>query len=786
VGSGVSDDGSVLRSYLRTHRLSAGMSQQQLAEASGLSVRAIGDLERGRARRPHPDSLRRLADALCLRDQARAEFFAAGQRRDTAVAAALADFSGLETRSQRPGALVPRQLPAPARHFAGRSRELAVLTGLLERAGQDARPTVVISAISGMAGVGKTALAVQFARQIAGAFPDGQLYVNLRGYDAALPPMPVTEAVRLVLDAFQVPAEEIPASSESQAGLYRTVLYGKKVLIVADNAADAAQVRPLLPGSPGCLVIATSRSTLAGLVATDGAIPMSLDVLTEAEARDLLARILGDARVAGEPGAAGQLIDACGRLPLALAITAARAATRPELPLAAVAAELAAAVRLDALDAGDPLANVRAALACSYQHLTGDAARMFRLLGVHPGPDISVPAAASLAGLPCPPAARHLAELADASLIAQDSAGRYAVHDLVRLYAAELAERAGAEREAATIRLLDHYVLTGHAAAMLICPTREPLTLTAASRGTSPEDLASYDEAASWLDAERRALMAAIEHAVAARQDRHAWNLAWALHDHLQNRGLWHDQLRMWTIGLAAAKRLNDLSLEAKSLNYLAWNTAKAGRPGDALQHFEQALGAFGGLDQPVWQANVHIGQAMTLAELGQFAPALEQCRDALELYTAAGHLVGQANALNGIGWFLSQLGDFAQALTACEGALALCREAGARDIEAETIDSLGLAHHQLGHHAEAISCYQEALVIYRQLDSSHPLAKTLARLGDLHNTCGDLDEASTAWREALAILEDLQHPDAEQLRAKLHAADAGHTAAAKDTDPRG
>ncbi len=193
----------------------------------------------------------------------------------------------------------------------------------------------MISAIGGTAGVGKTALALRWAHQVADRFPDGQLYVNLRGFDPALPPMSAAEAIRLVLDALGVPAERVPASLDAQAGLYRSVLAGKKMLIVADNAADAGQVRPLLPGSPGCLVIATSRSTLAGLVAVDGAIPLMLDVLTSAEAHDLLARIIGDARVAAEPEAAGRLIEVCGHLPLALAITAARAATRPRLPLAA-------------------------------------------------------------------------------------------------------------------------------------------------------------------------------------------------------------------------------------------------------------------------------------------------------------------------------------------------------------------------------------------------------------------------------------------------------------------
>ena len=330
-----------LGGYLRRRRLAVGLSQQQLAEASGLSIRSIGDLERGSTRWPYPDSLRRLADALHIQDQERQELFRAGRRHH--AASVVVDGQEAQESPHRPGTIVPRQLPAPVRHFTGRADELAALAGLLDRAGKDSQITLVISAIGGLAGVGKTALAIQWAHQVAGEFPDGQLYVNLRGYDPALPPMPAAEAVRLFLDAFEIPARRIPASAEGQAGLYRSVLVGKKVLILADNAVDAAQVRPLLPGSSGCLVLVTSRSSLAGLIATDGAVPLSLDVLTEVQARDLLDRILGDARIAAEPDAARQLIELCGRLPLALAITAARAATRPKLSLKAVAAELGGA-----------------------------------------------------------------------------------------------------------------------------------------------------------------------------------------------------------------------------------------------------------------------------------------------------------------------------------------------------------------------------------------------------------------------------------------------------------
>jgi DNA-binding SARP family transcriptional activator/Tfp pilus assembly protein PilF len=670
-------------------------------------------------------------------------------------------------------AVVPRQLPAPARHFAGRCGELAVLAGLLDRAGSDAGPAGVISAIAGLAGVGKTALAIQWAHQVAGEFPDGQLYVNLRGYDPVLPPMPAAEAVRVFLDAFEIPSGRIPASPEAQAGLYRSVLAGKKVLIVADNAASAAQVRPLLPGGPGCLVLVTSRSTLAGLVAVDGAVPLSVGVLTEAEARDLLGGVLGEARVAAEPGAVSQVIELCGRLPLALAITAARAATRPRLPLAAVAAGLAeAAGRLDALQAaGDSLASVRAALTRSCDHLSVGAARMLRLLGgAHPGPDISAPAAASLAGVSGPQAGRQLAELADVSLVGQDAHGRYALHDLVRLYAAEQAAliEGDAERAAAACRMLDHYLHSGVAAARLLRPAGEPVSVDPPDPGTAPEHLADDRAAMSWFEAEHRVLIAAADHAYAAGQDTRGWAIAWMLQDYFYYRCHWHDQLAVSATALAAAVRLGDLARQARSLHYLAWGALWLGRHDDAESRFRHALDLFGQAGEAAWQAHAHLGLARLDFLQGQPARAAARTRQALELYTTAGHQTGQADAHSSLGWCLGQVGDYEQALAHFEQALTLCRRAGDRQIEAGTLDGLGRARYRLGQRAEAIACYQQALDLARQTGNGHQQAQVLAHLGQACQDAGDFQAAQTTWREALAILDDLHHPDAEHVRASL------------------
>ena len=365
-----------------------------------MSVRAIGNLERGRTRWPHPDTVRRLADALELRGEARDEFTAAASRR---LARGAASAGGLEAAaagdrscwSAGSGTPVPRQLPVGVRYFTGRSAELDFLASLLEAPGPGGGGTVVISAIGGMAGAGKTALALQWAHEIAGRFGDGQLHVNLRGFAPAGVPATPGEVVRGFLDALGVPAERIPFTLDAQAALYRSLLADREMLIFLDNARDEQQVRPLLPASPASLVIVTSRNQLAGLAISDGARLLSLDMLPHEEAVQLLTARIGDDRAAAEPGAIGEIAALCARLPLALAVTAARAAARPGFPLARLAAELRdGAGRLDVLDAGDPAVSVRAVFSWSYRLLHPEAARMFRLLGLHPGPDTSARAAA--------------------------------------------------------------------------------------------------------------------------------------------------------------------------------------------------------------------------------------------------------------------------------------------------------------------------------------------------------------------------------------------------------
>ena len=668
-------------------------------------------------------------------------------------------------------ALVPRELPAPVPHFAGRAAELAALTRLLDLAGEGMPGTVVISAIGGTAGVGKTALAVYWAHQIAHRFPDGQLYVNLRGFDPSGAPMTPGQAICKFLAALGVPADQIPADLDAQACRYRSALAGRRMLIVLDNARDADQVRPLLPASGACLAVVTSRSRLTGLVAMEAARPLSLDVLSEEEARELLVRRLGREQIAADPAAADELIKLCARLPLALAIAAARGATHPGLSLAALAAELRDAHgQLDSLDAGDAATNIRAVFSWSCQNLSAPAARMFRLLGVHPGPDISAHAAASLAGIGRDKSRAVLGELSRVSLIAEHVSGRFAFHDLLRAYAAEQATviDGDAACQAATHRVLDHYVHSANAAARLLYPARGALALGPPCRGAAPEQFAGYRPAWAWLDSEYLVLIAATRLAGYAGFDAHAWHLPWSLSEFLDRRGHRQDWAATQRIALAAARRAGDLDGQCRAHRDLGYACAGLGCFDEAHTHLSRALDLCHQLGDQAALARVHYARARLFEMQGDQRRALGEAGQALELYRAAGHRGGEGRALNAVGWYHALLGEHRGAAAFCEQAIAVLRDLGDRAGEADAWDSLGYARHHLGRHADALACYQRAVDPYRDLGDLGSQAQALTRMGDTHHAAGSPVAARAAWRQALAIFDDLGHPSASQVRAKL------------------
>jgi tetratricopeptide (TPR) repeat protein/transcriptional regulator with XRE-family HTH domain len=783
----VADRSGGIGELVRRHRVAAELTQEELAERAGLSVRAISDIERGCTARPHRNSISLLAAALGLAGPSLREFALAGGLHESTWPKDRPGPLAQPANSEAGSLPVPRQLPARAAHFVGRGAEIEALDGLLKR-GTAAPGTVVISAIAGTAGIGKTALALHWAHLAADRFPDGQLYVNLRGFDPSGPPVTPAAAIRGFLDALGPAQDQIPASPDAQAGLYRGLLAARRMLIVLDNARDASQVRPLLPASPGCLVVVTSRNQLADLVAVDGAYPLALDLLAEAEAAELLSQRLGVDRLAAEPEAARELTGLCARLPLALCIAAARAATHPHFPLASLAADLRdTARRLDVLAVGEE-ASLRAVFSWSYQHLLAPAARMFRLLGLHPGPDTSAAAAASLAGIPADQARQALAELHDANLLTEPVPRRYACHDLLRRYAAELAEAGVSpeERQAAIHRMLDHYLHTARKAARVVYPNLEETAVAPPRAGVVPEHVADYEQAMAWFAAEHRVLLAAVAKAADAGLDIHAWQLSAALTTFLNRRGHWDSLLTVQQTGLAAALRLGDLKAQSITHRNLGMTQSLFGSYAEARAHLVQALEVCRQLGDRPGEGRAHNAIATLFYRQGRYSDSMDHCLQALSLFQAADDRSWQAIILNNIGYCQALLGNHQLALGYCQQSMTLHQELGDRNGQAFTSDSLGLIHRHLGHHAEAVDCHDHALALFRDLGDRLSQAKVLVNLGDVHQAASSAQAAREAWQQALEILDDLHHQDADQVRARLRAHPAPATVPAGPGTGRG
>ncbi|MER7442569.1 AfsR/SARP family transcriptional regulator [Micromonospora avicenniae] len=672
-----------------------------------------------------------------------------------------------------PLAVVPAQLPAGVAAFVGRTAYLSRLDALVPD-GTDERHDPTIVTITGTAGVGKTSLALRWAHQARRWFPDGQLYTDLRGFDPEATSASPSEVLHAFLHALQVPAQRIPAMPAAQSSLFRSLLADRRMLIVLDNAQNADQVRPLLPGSAGSMVVITSRNRLSGLTVIEGAHPMHVDLLTTGEARKLLANRLGVERAAAEPDAVDEIISHCSRLPLALAIVAARAAANPHFPLTVIANELRAARGgLDAFDGDETFTGVRAVFSWSYRALDPRAARLFRLLSLHPGPDIAAPAAASLAGVPVREVRPLLATLTGAHLLFEQSPGRYGSHDLLRAYATELAHvhEAASERGQAQRRLFDHYLHTADLANRLLYPGQQLMSLAAPGPGVAVAELAAPRQAVAWFASEQRVLLGVINQAAENGFDRHTWQLAGILTTFFHRCGLWHTMAATQQTVVTAASRITDSAGRAHLHRSLAVAIAALGRDDDAQAHLEFALDQFRELGDANSEADTHMGLVWVHGRLGQPELGLYHAEQALALWRKTGQLSGQANALNNIGWWHAHLGHYEQALAYCGEALTLHREIGDdRHGEAVTLDSLGFIHHHLGQHDRAVALYEQALERYREVSSRYYESRTLTRLGELHLAAGDPPLAGRTWRQALAILDELTHPDADQLRDRLAA----------------
>ncbi|WP_198655420.1 AfsR/SARP family transcriptional regulator [Streptomyces geranii] len=682
-----------------------------------------------------------------------------------------------------PTTVVPAQLPHPMAGFVGREDALAQLDALLPGGPATAdvpEPpvnggAVVITAIGGTAGVGKTTLAVHWAHRIRARFPDGQLYVNLRGYDPSGSAMKPAEAIRGFLDALGVPPHRIPVDLNGQLGLYRSLLANRRMLVVLDNAHDADQVRPLLPGSPDCFSVVTSRDRLTGLIATDGATPVALDLMSRAEATGVLGRRIGAHRLAADPEALRDIITSCARLPLALAVVAARAATHPQFPLAALAKELhASGGPLSLLDGGDEATNVRRVFSWSYRRLSAPAARLFRLLGLHPGPDLGTAAVSGLAGLPPAEARPLLTELTESHLLSEPAPGRFTLHDLLRDYAAELALTHDPlpERNTAVRRMLDHYLHSAHRASLHLNPHRDdPLTEPLPEPAAGPvvgEDFADHQEALTWFTTEHAVLLAVQERAVVTQLNTHVWQLAWTLMPYFDRGGHWQDSVAVHRRALEAARRQRTRRGRAVSHGCLAYAYMRLSRYEDVATHLRRALDLYEALGDPVGQAHAHRTLAWLGDREGRYEEALVHTRRSLLLFESAGHRTGQARALNALGWFCSQQGRHEEGLRHCERALRLQEATGDRFDQADTWDSLGRLHHRLSRFEEAAECYRRALDLYREKGDRYNEADTLSSLGDVHLAARDAGAARAAWTRALTLLEGLDHREASGVRAKL------------------
>ncbi|MFF3889315.1 BTAD domain-containing putative transcriptional regulator [Streptomyces sp. NPDC001914] len=676
------------------------------------------------------------------------------------------------------GDVHPSQLPADLPLFTGRDTELGQVDALLPADGHP--DTAVIGLINGMAGAGKTTLAVHWAHRVAHRFPDGSLYVNLRGYDRGGSVMDPSEALETFLVALGVAPQAVPEGLDAQAALYRSVLARRRVLIVLDNARDSGQVRPLLPGTPGCLVIVTSRNRLTGLVAGHGAHPLTLGPLTDGEARAMLTRRIGPARVDAEPEAAEAIVDLCARLPLALAIAAARAAHHPGFRLADIAGELRESHgSLDAFAGGDAHTDARAVFSWSYHALPPAAAELFRRLSLHPGPDISTASAAALAAAPVRPVRALLAELTGASLLGEHAPGRYAFHDLLRAYARELADTEDTEerRRAALLRMNDHYLHTTHHASAIISPRRETLPLPPSTTDSGTLRFTGRRQAMQWLRTERHVLRAVVEHAAAHGYEDHAWRTAVGLDLYFDRLGFWHDLMEINSVALRAARAVGDRVGEAHALRGLGFFHTRFAHSAEARRDLGRALELFRDAGDGPGEARTRRCLAYQANGEGRFTVSLDHYAHARELYQAEGNVGNEAIVLNEVGWTYILLGEHGKAMEYCEKAVALHQETGDPVGEAAAQDSVGYALHHLGQYEDAVERFERALALYREIGDHYLEADTLRHIADSRLAAGDREAAVGAFRAALALLEESSHPEAADLRETLRDLDASDPA---------
>jgi tetratricopeptide (TPR) repeat protein len=632
----------------------------------------------------------------------------------------------------------PRQLPADVAGFTGRTGQLADLDRLL----LDAKTSnaVVISAVSGTAGVGKTALAVHWAHRVAERFPDGQLYLNLRGYDPSRP-VAAAEALEVFLRALGVEGAAIPQAVDERAARYRTLLAGRKMLVLLDNVHSIDQVRDLLPGTPSCLVLVTSREMLPALVARHGAVRINLDLLSETESVQLLHTLIG-ARVDAEPEQALLLANRCARLPLALRIAAELAVGRPRATLASLVTELGdESRRLDLLAAGDDdYTAVRTVFSWSCQHLSDEAVAAFRLLGLHPGQDIGLPAAAALIGTDPAEASRLLDTLTRAHLVEERGTDRFDMHDLLRAYAAEQASTHHDHR-AALIRLFEHYLETVTSA---MAAARLP--------GLSDRVFNTYRD---WFAAERANLCPIADRAFHVSPE-HLIRLSVSLAYVFDTGGYYRDGLFTHQLALRAAVALRDRDAEAAAHDRLGRLRRRTGSYLDAIEHHRQALDIYRATGNLNGQGASAHGLGLVCRRLGRYADAREHLEESLAISHKLSDRQGEAAALYALGTVFLQLGHYSETLDHQRRALAIQREIGDRLGEGRTLNNMGLTLNRLGRPADALEHFEQALAVSEAIGNRIGTGVALLNLGVACTKLDRFDDALSHHTKALTLFRDI------------------------------
>ena len=735
---------------LRQLRAEARLTQEELAEAASLSPRSVSDLERGISRTARKDTAILLADALNLAADVRGLFVAAA-RGKAPVAEVLAARQGMA-----PGAFAAatRTLPRDVASFTGRGAELTQLLGAIDDLAADGG-VVGIHAIGGMAGIGKTAFAVHAAHQLAPRFPAGQVFLPLHGHTPGQRPVDPADALASLLLTAGVAAAQIPPGLEMRMALWRDWLAGRQVLLVLDDAASSEQVRPLLPGAGGCLVLVTSRRHLTAL---DDARTISLDTLPPGDAAALLVRLAARPGLSPDDPAVAELTRLCGYLPLAIGMVARQLHHHPAWSLGRRAAELAAAVDRLELMATENL-SVAAAFNMSYADLTGEQKRLFRRLGLHPGADIDAYAAAALDGTDLSAARRGVEALYDQYLLTELAQGRYRLHDLIREHARALADRLDPDhdRDGATTRLLDYYQHTAARADALIARQTHPAP--ASADGAVPAAvpaLADREQALAWARAERASLLACLDQATGTGQHARVIALTASMAGLLRRDGHWADAITRHTAAIQAARHLGDRLGQAGALNDLGDVRYLTGDYPAAAQAEEQALGIYRDLGDRLGQANALSNLGAARRSMGDYLAAARTEEQALGIYRDLGDRLGQAFALRHLGYVRRMTGDYPAAVQALEQALGIYRDLGDRLGQATALSYLGEFRRLTGDYPSAAQALEQALGIYRDLSDRLGQAGALGRLGELRRLTGDYPAAAQVVEQALGIYRDL------------------------------